>query len=70
MRVFEVFIFGIMLLIISIILVREGVHPDYVGLGVFIILSSMLLFVKTGLFRKYIQMRDSHKLQNRELLQN
>ena len=66
----DTLIFGVMLLMLSIILVQAGVHIDYVGLGVMILLSSCILIIKIrpDLFWKYVDMRENHKKINREEL--
>lgn len=66
----DIIIFGIMLLMLSIILVQAGVHIDYVGLGVMIFLTSCILVVKLRpkWFWKYINMRENHRRYNREQL--
>lgn len=66
----DIIIFGIMLLMLSIISVQAGVHIDYVGLGVMIILASCIIIVKfrTDLFWRYIDMRERHKKVNRREL--
>jgi len=66
----DTLIFGIMLLMLSIILVQAGVHIDYVGLGVMIILASCILIIKIrpDLFWRYVDMRENHKKINREEL--
>lgn len=66
----DIIIFGIMLLMLSIISVQAGVHIDYVGLGVMIILASCIIIVKfrPDLFWRYIDMRERHKKVNRREL--
>lgn len=66
MRVFELLLIGAVVLLISIIAVNEGVHPDYVGLTVMSILLSLILLVKLrpDVLHKYLELREQHRKYN------
>lgn len=64
--IIHIFIGVTIMFIYCIWLVSQGVNAEYVGLFTSVVVISLGLMFKLNLFKKYVKMREKHKLNNRK----